>query len=422
MTAADAGSSDEETGADAGALLRQTDFLLFWACRFTNIFAHQVLSIAIGWQVYAIARVSNSIEASAFQVGLVGLATFVPIFVLTLPAGETADRHDRKTILKLCLTGQILVAAALTVVDREGWTTVPFLIGASAALGALRAYSNPAIASLGPTLVPRPLLPRAIAWNSLAMQTGRIGGPAVAGVLIALSATGAYAVALAGYGVALVMVALIRKNARPTAVVGSRWALMREGISYVWRNKVVFGAISLDLFAVLLGGATALLPVFARDILHVGSAGFGVLRSAPAVGAALVGFVLAVTPVNRRAGLWMFGGVAAFGIATITFALSRWLCLSIAALAVLGGADMLSVFVRQSLIQLSTPDAMRGRVSAVASVFVGASNELGEFESGIVARFTGPVIAALIGGIGALFVTASWAVLFPALRKADRLG
>lgn len=422
MTAAGSAATDTVAEATASALLRQTDYLLFWVARFTNIFAHQVLSIAIGWQVYAIARATQSIEDSAFQVGLVGLATFVPIFVLTLPGGETADRHDRRTILMTCLTGQILVAAALAFVNREGWTTVPFLIGVSALLGALRAYSNPAIASLGPMLVPRSLLPRAIAWNSLAMQTGRIGGPAVGGILIATSVTGAYVVALAFYGIALVVTCLIRRSARPTPGIGSRWALMREGVSYVWRNKVVFGAISLDLFAVLLGGATALLPVFARDILHVGSEGFGVLRSAPAVGAALVGFVLAVTPVTRRAGLWMFGGVAVFGLATVTFALSHWLWLSVATLAVLGGADMLSVFVRQSLIQLSTPDEMRGRVSAVASVFVGASNELGEFESGVVTRFTGPVIAALVGGIGALMVTATWAALFPALRKADSLG
>jgi hypothetical protein len=196
---------------------------------------------------------------------------------------------------------------------------------------------------------------------------------------------------------------------------------MREGVTYVWRNKVIFGAISLDLFAVLLGGATALLPVYARDILHVGPEGFGLLRAAPAIGAAAVGIALAAIPVRSRAGTWMFGGVAVFGVATIVFSLSQTVWLSVAALAVLGGADMLSIFVRQSLIQLTTPDEMRGRVSAVSTLFVGASNELGEFESGVVARFTGPVIAALAGGVGALMVTGIWAAWFPALRRFDRL-
>jgi hypothetical protein len=196
---------------------------------------------------------------------------------------------------------------------------------------------------------------------------------------------------------------------------------MREGVTYVWRNKVIFGAISLDLFAVLLGGATALLPVYARDILHVGPEGFGLLRAAPAIGAAAVGIALAAIPVHSRAGTWMFGGVAVFGVATIVFSLSQTVWLSVAALAVLGGADMLSIFVRQSLIQLTTPDEMRGRVSAVSTLFVGASNELGEFESGVVARFTGPVIAALAGGVGALMVTGIWAAWFPALRRFDRL-
>jgi hypothetical protein len=214
---------------------------------------------------------------------------------------------------------------------------------------------------------------------------------------------------------------MIRKPSKPEVQPGSRWTLMKEGLAYVWRQKIVFGAISLDLFAVLLGGATALLPVFARDILHVGAEGFGVLRAGPAIGATVVALWLAAHPIRRKAGFYMLAGVAVFGLATCVFALSRSLALSVAALAVLGGADMLSVYVRQTLVQLVTPDAMRGRVAAVSSVFIGASNELGEFESGVAARFLGPVGAALFGGIGALVVTGLWARLFPALRKADRL-
>jgi MFS family permease len=270
-------------------------------------------------------------------------------------------------------------------------------------------------------LVPRALLPRAIAWNSLAWQTASIIGPAAGGLLVAHSTTSAYATTFVLYLVSALCVLLIRKSGQPIVNPGSRWALKKEGLAYVWNQKIVFGAISLDLFAVLLGGATALLPVFARDILHIGAEGFGILRSGPAIGATLVALSLAANPIRKKAGLFMFGGVAVFGLATCLFAVSRNLWLSVTALAFLGGADMLSVYVRQTLVQLVTPDAMRGRVAAVSSVFIGASNELGEFESGVVARFLGPVGAALFGGIGALIVTGVWAGLFPALRKADRL-
>ncbi len=365
---------NEGFSLSAKALFKEKDYLLFWIARFAGMFGTQIQSVAIGWQTYTLARLTHSIEESAFLVGLVGLAAFAPIFVLTLPAGETADRHDRKTILKICLVGQVLTTLTLAIGSWQGWISVPILIGVSAIFGAFRAFFTPSINALGPMMVPRPLLPRAIAWNSLAMQGGRIGGPAVGGILIAASMANAYVGALTLYLIAFLVVALIRKNGQPVVNPGSRWALMREGVSYVWNNRVVFGAISLDLFAVLLGGATALLPVFARDVLHVDADGFGLLRSAPAIGAALVGFVLAAVPVQSRAGAWMFGGVAVFGIATIVFSLSQFLWLSVAALAILGGADMLSVFVRQSLIQLSTPDSMRGRVAAVATLFIGASN------------------------------------------------
>lgn len=270
-------------------------------------------------------------------------------------------------------------------------------------------------------LVPRELLPRAIAWNSLAWQSSAIVGPAVGGVLVSVSPALGYGVAFALYGTAAVCVTLIKANTRPVTQPGSRWELMREGLRYVWTNKIVFGAISLDLAAVLLAGATAMLPVFARDILKVGPEGFGMLRAAPAVGATAVAVVLAARPIRARAGRVMFAGVAVFALATIGFGWSRVLELSVVLLALLGAADMLSVYVRQTLVQLVTPDAMRGRVAAVSTLFVGASNELGEFRAGLAARFLGPVVAVLAGGFGALAVTGIWIRLFPALWKADRL-
>lgn len=405
----------------ARALLRERDYLLFWASRWTGAFAAQIQSVAIGWHMYVLARETRSVEESAFLVGMIGLAAFLPVLLLTLPAGEIADRHTRKRVLQLCFLGEMASVLALALAAWKGFATPPLLLAMAVAFGAARAFFAPANTALGPMLVPRPLLPRAIAWNSLAWQTASIAGPAAGGLLVALSPTHAYVSAFLLYLTAMLCVTLIRQNTRPEAQPGSRWQLMKEGLAYVWRQKIVFGAISLDLFAVLLGGATALLPVFARDVLHVGPEGFGILRAGPAIGATLVALWLAANPIRTKAGAFMFAGVAMFGLATIVFGLSRSLWLSVAALAVLGGADMLSVYVRQTLVQLVTPDPMRGRVAAVSSVFIGASNELGEFESGVVARFLGPVGAAIFGGVGALVVTALWARLFPALRKADRL-
>jgi MFS family permease len=405
----------------ARALLKERDYLCYWASRWTGSFAAQIQSVAMGWQMYALARQTRSVEESAFLVGMIGLAAFLPVLLLTLPAGESADRHDRKKVLLLCFTGEIVSVLTLAIATWRGFASVPLLLVIAALFGASRAFFAPANTALGPMLVPRKLLPRAIAWNSLAWQSASIAGPAAGGLLVAASPAHAYFTTFALYLLAGLAVTMIRKSGQPEVQPGSRWQLMKEGLAYVWRQKIVFGAISLDLFAVLLGGATALLPVFARDILHVGPEGFGILRAGPAIGATIVGLSLAANPIRAKAGLWMFGGVAMFGLATIVFGLSKSLWLSVAALAVLGGADMLSVFVRQTLVQLVTPDPMRGRVAAVSSVFIGASNELGEFESGVVARFLGPIGAAVFGGVGALIVTGLWARLFPALRKADRL-
>jgi len=411
----------EEPVPSARALLKERDYLLFWGTRWTGSFGSQIQSVAMGWQMYALARLEHSVEESAFLVGMIGLAAFVPVFLLTLPAGEAADRYDRKKVLLLCLSGEIVSVLALALATVNGYASPPLLLGIAVIFGASRAFFAPANTALGPMLVPRKLLPRAIAWNSLAWQTASIAGPAAAGLLVAHSAQTAYFTTFGLYLVSALLVFSIRGNAKPEVKPGSRWQLMQEGLAYVWRQKIVFGAISLDLFAVLLGGATALLPVFARDVLHVGPEGFGILRAGPAIGATAVALWLAANPIRRKAGLFMFGGVAVFGLATIAFGISQSLWLSVAALAVLGGADMLSVFVRQTLVQLVTPDHMRGRVASVSSVFIGASNELGEFESGVVARLLGPVGAAIFGGVGAVIVTGVWAKLFPDLRRADRL-
>jgi len=413
--------TDRPAVPPARELLKERDYLVYWGSRWAGSFAAQIQSVAMGWQMYAIARQTRSVQESAFLVGMIGLAAFVPVFLLTLPAGETADRHNRKTVLLFCLAGEAVTVLTLALATWQGQASVVLLLGVAFVFGSARAFFAPASTALGPMLVPRPLLPRAIAWNSLAWQTASIVGPAAGGLLVAQATSAAYFTTFGLYLVSALGVLLIRTSGQPQVNPGSRWTLMKQGLAYVWNQKIVFGAISLDLFAVLLGGATALLPVFARDILHIGAQGFGLLRSGPAMGATVVALLLAARPIHKKAGLFMFGGVAVFGLATCVFALSRNLALSVIALAVLGGADMLSVYVRQTLVQLVTPDAMRGRVAAVSSVFVGASNELGEFESGVVARFLGPIGAALFGGIGALVVTGAWAGLFPALRKADRL-
>jgi MFS family permease len=396
--------------------------MVYLVSRALGVLGTVAQSVTMGWQVYDLARAERGVAESALYVGLLGLATFVPLFFLALPAGVVADRYPRKTVFVLCFAGEAVCAGALVWTSAAGALDVELLLVIAFFFGIARAFRAPAGVALAPMLVPKELLPRAIAWNSLAFQIGTISGPALAGLLVGRwSTTAAYAVSLALYLVPIVGVTFIRRSTRPAPHVGSRIERVREGLSYIWANKVVLGAITLDLFAVLLGGATALLPVFARDILNVGPQGFGLLRSAPAVGAAVVALALASKPIHRRAGTSMFAGVAIFGLATIVFGLSRSFLLSLGALVTLGGADMVSVYVRQTLIQIVTPDAMRGRVASVSFLFIGASNELGEFESGVTARLFGPVIAALFGGVASLMVTGLWARLFPTLRRVDRL-
>jgi MFS family permease len=411
-----------QTSAGARDLLRQRDYLLFWTTRWTGTLGVQIQSVAMGWQVYDLSRRTMGVGAASFNVSLIGLITFAPMFFLALAAGATADRRDRKQVLMICYLAELVPAAVLAAAGMFGFASVPLLLGVALVFGTSRAFLNPAMTALGPMLVPRELLPRAIAWNSLAGQLATVLGATLSGLLILISPSAPYEASFVLYICGAVATALVRSPTRPPAQAGSRWTLVKEGLAYVWANKVVFGAISLDLAAVILSGATALMPAFARDVLKAGSQGFGLLRAAPTAGAGLVAFYLSLNPIRRGAGWKMFAGVTAFAAATIVFGLSRTLWLSVIALGVIGGGDMLSVYVRQTLVQLVTPDAMRGRVAAVSGLFISASNELGEFRGGLVARFIGAVAAVVWGGMGSLVVTGLWTRLFPALRKFDRLA
>ena len=402
-------------------LTRHPDYLRYFIGMVPIQFGVQIEAITIAWQVYHIARRTLSIEESAFMVGMVGLCQFLPMFVLTLFAGTLADRISRKAIVLWALMAEGLGVLALTLLSAQEAPSLFHIFVIAALFGAARAFLSPAASALVPMLVSRTDMPQAIAVSTTVWMTAVIVGPFIGGLLIAHSIATAYAVAAATYVAGLAMIFAIRANTTPERQEGNPLAQLREGLVYVWENKVVFGAISLDLFAVLLGGATALLPAFATDILHVGPLGNALLRMGPAVGGLAMSAYLTMFPIQRAAGVKMFLGVAAFGLATVVFAFSRSMPLSLLALAVLGAGDMISVNVRQTLIQIVTPDHMRGRVSAVSGLFISGSNELGEFESGVLSRFMGPVMAAAFGGVGTILVTGGWAWMFPALRKADRL-
>jgi MFS family permease len=399
-------------------LQRYPNFRLLLLSRLLSTVAMLTNSVTLGWQVYSIARLDHTVAQSSFLVGMIGLVQFLPMFTLVLLAGETADRYDRRKILLACIALQLCCSGALALTATAARPSLVTIFALAGVFGIARAFTMPASASLGPMLVPREVLPRAIGFNSLSMQTGMVLGPWLGGVLCAFSVPLAYAAAGGLYLVAGAGLLLIRANTKPDHAGGARLTLIAEGLAYVWSNKVVFGAISLDLFAVLLGGVTALLPVFARDILHIGADGFGLLRSGPAIGGGLMALALSMRPIHRNAGFWMLWAVAAYGAATVIFAVSTWVWVSVLMLAVLGAADAVSVYVRQSLVQILTPDPMRGRVSAVSSLFISASNELGEFESGVAARILGPIGAAIFGGVGSVVLTGLWAHMFPSLRKA----
>ncbi|MEA3041020.1 MAG: hypothetical protein QOC65_509 [Sphingomonadales bacterium] len=398
---------------------RIADFRFYWVARLASTIGSMAMVIVIGWQVYDIARQTMDVKSAALQLGLIGVVQFVPLFALTLLTGWVADRLDRRVIARASIALEVACASALAWLAYTGTTTLLALFVVAALLGVARAFAAPALSALAPNLVPREVLPRAIALSSIAWQSGSIAGPALGGYLYAWEPHMPYAVSAGLFLLSLLCMFLIGPKPR-SAIEGSKnpWRQMVDGLHYVRGNRLVLGAISLDLFAVLLGGATAMLPVFARDVLHAGPEGLGHLRAAPAVGATLMALWFSFSPLKRNVGVKMLVAVAVFGAATIVFGLSRWMPLSLFCLFLLGAADMLSVYVRQSLIQLYTPDAMRGRVGAVSTLFISASNELGEAESGFLAALIGPVAAVIGGGVGAILVTLLWARWFPELRRA----
>lgn len=391
------------------------DFNCFQGARTCVMLGVQMQSVAVGWQIYAA-------TGRPLDLAWVGLAQFLPAAGLSLVTGHTADRFDRRSILMLCQTALAALALALFVTTWLG-SPIGFIYAVLVGIGVARAFIGPATQSMLPTLVPVEHFGNAVAWSASFFQVATVVGPMLGGVLYAAAggAAAVYAVAGGCMLAALALVAAMRKTRPGAPRAATNRASVLAGVRYVRGNPIVLGAISLDLFAVLLGGATALLPVYARDILKLGPWALGALRSAPAAGAAVVAVALARWPLKRRAGLKMLVCVAIFGAGTIVFGLSRSFTLSLAALVITGAADMVSVFVRSTLVQLATPEPMRGRVSAVNMVFIGASNELGEFESGVMAQWLGTVPSVVVGGIGTLLVVALWAWRFPRLAGVDRL-
>jgi MFS family permease len=396
------------------ALRGHRPFNLYWVLRGLSSMSYQVMTVAVGWQVYDLTH-------SPLDLGLVGLAQFVPAMLLALPAGHAIDRYRRRTIVRSCVLANMAVALLLCLASATGHIKVGFIYPLACLLGATQAFDRPAMSALLAGLVPRSSYGRAIAWSSSVGQTATIVGPAIGGLLYGLGPIFTYGacalIYLTGFGMALLLPAGTHTPGREPATLRSVFA----GLAFIARDKTILGSISLDLFAVMLGGATALLPVYARDILEVGPVGLGLLRGAPAVGALLVSSLLARFPLQRHNGPAMFASVVIFGLATCVFAVSTDYMLSLGALAFLGAADMISVYVRLTLVQLRTPDEMRGRVSSVNFIFIGTSNQFGEFESGVTAAWLGTVPAVLLGGIGTLAVVGIWWFLFPGLRKVDRL-
>ena len=385
----------------------------FWLARLAGVMANQMLMVALAWHMY-------DITGSAWDLGLVGLFQFVPALLMTLPAGHLADRLHRGRIFAACMLLQAGVALLLVLATRGGFATRELILAISVVLGLARAFQMPAQQALTPLLVPQDLLQGAIALSSSGMQAAVICGPALGGVLYVAGATTVYASSLLLFLLAGGLTLVVRYR-HQASTLAANWGTVLAGVAFVWQRKVLLGATSLDLFAVLLGGATALLPIYARDILHTGPEGLGLLRAAPAAGALLMSLVLMRWPLKRHVGHRLLGAVAVFGLATVVLGLSSHFWLSLLALAITGAADNISVVTRLTLVQLETPDAMRGRVSAVNSIFIGASNQLGEFESGATAAWMGPVLSVVAGGVGTVLVAAAWLRLFPTLARRDRM-
>ena len=412
-------------GSGAGSAFLSRDFRLYQSARLLVILGAEAQSVAVAWQVYQITH-------SALALGLTGLALFAPGIVFMLAAGHVADRYDRRSIILICYSIQALCTLALL---RFGlhpsgrvWPIYAVLLG----VGLGRSFSGPASSAFLPSLVPKRHFVNAVTWGAIVFQIANIAGPAAGGLLFTLPLGGAmaswngapvvYAFSLVTLLAFLLLVGAMRT--RPTRVVKNAFNLetMLAGFRYVWQAKLLLGSISLDLFAVLLGGATALLPIYATDILHAGPRALGLLRAMPALGALVVSLVMTVRPIKRSAGKLMLFCVGVFGAATVVFGLSRTMWVSLLALVIVGASDMVSVVIRASILQLATPPGMRGRVSAVNWLFVGASNEFGGFESGLTAHWWGAVRAVVVGGIGSLIVTGLAGVLFPKLRRADALS
>ena len=394
-------------------LFGQRQFMRFWLARLAGVMANQMLMVAVAWHMY-------DITSSAWDLGLVGLFQFVPALLMTLPAGHLADRLHRGRIFASCMLAQAAVALLLVSASSGGFATRELILALLVVLGVARAFQMPAQQALTPLLVPPELLQSAIALGSSGIQVAVIGGPALGGLLYVMGSTVVYASSALLLLFACGLTLLVRYRHRASKLAAS-WGSVLAGVAFVWRRKVLLGATSLDLFAVLLGGATALLPIYARDILHTGPLGLGLLRAAPAVGALAMSLWLMRFPLRRRVGHRLLAAVAVFGLATVLFGLSTHFGLSLLALALTGAADNISVVTRLTLVQLETPDEMRGRVSAVNSIFIGASNQLGEFESGATAALWGPVGSVLVGGLGTVLVAALWVKLFPALARRDRM-
>lgn len=392
-------------------LLGYRDYARYAAARFMATLAWQMLAVAVGWQTYEVTR-------DPLALGVVGLAQFLPFFLLVLPAGQIADRADKRLVLIGAYACEVISAAVLLWFSLRGMQAALPIFIAMAFFGAGRAFWMPTGQAITPSLVPPALFPRAVALNSTLYQTAGITGPAIGGLLYLAGPAVVYA---SSVGLLFASTLLILSMRPVRASHHAPWQLRDtlQGLYFVFQRRTLLGAISLDLFAVLFGGATALLPMFAADVLHVGPAGLGALRTAPGIGAVLMAAVLAARPLQRHVGVWMFAGVGVFGLATLAFGASRSLWPSLASLVALGAGDMISIYVRHMLVQLETPDALRGRVSAVSSIFIGSSNELGEFESGVTARLFGLVPAVLLGGAMTVLVVAAFTRLFPELRRMD---
>lgn len=395
------------------------NFRAYWAARLSSTLGQYGMMLIIGWQTYTIARETMGPSASAAQLGFIGLLQFLPLFLLTPVVGWVADHLDRRNVARATIGLQIFCAGTLAAFTWAETMSLPVLFSVAVLLGIARAFNGPALSALAPNLVPKEVLPNAIALSSIAWQAGMIVGPAVGGYAYAWTPPAAYIASTALFALAFVCLSFIGKVPRSPIERGKRpIRQIVEGLQYVWVNKLVLGAITLDLFAVLLAGATALLPIYARDILEVGTTGLSQLAAAPAAGAALTALYFSFRPLKTEVGPKMLGAVVVFGLATVIFGLSKWMPLSLTALFFAGAADMFSVYIRQSLIQLHTPDDKRGRVAAVSLLTISASNELGEAESGFLAALVGPVAAVVAGGVGAIAVTLLWAKWFPELRLA----